>query len=103
MGKVYYNLMRKPAAALVSVAVLALAAAVLAAVPEAPQSSLKAASLEAHEGLTISALPWTDVATYKPKFPKKNPFSFGVVGINVTFRNDSDDSVKINLDRIRLN
>jgi hypothetical protein len=66
------------------------------------QASLKAASLETHEGLTISAQPWTDPAVYKEKFPKKSPFAAGIVAMEVAFRNDSDESMKVALDRIRL-
>jgi hypothetical protein len=66
------------------------------------QHPLKAASLESHEGVTISVLPWTEAAQYKEKFPKKSPLSAGVLAVQVTFRNDTDDSIKINLERIRL-
>jgi hypothetical protein len=99
MRKVYYNPMRIPAVALPSFLVCLILGVVLAA---APQASLKTASLESHEGLTISALPWTDPAQYKEKFPKKSPFAGGVLAIQVAFRNDSDESVRVNLERIRL-
>jgi len=66
-------------------------------------SSLKGSSLESHEGLTITARPWTDPAPYKEKFPKKSPFEAGIIAVQVVFRNDSADSMKINLERIRLN
>lgn len=71
-------------------------------VPPPPQASLKTASLESHEGFTISALPWTDPEQYKEKFPKKSPFASGVLAVQVAFRNDSDESVRVNLERIRL-
>lgn len=100
MEKVYYNLMRNLAALLVLLAPSFLAAALSAA---QQQTALKTASLESHEGLTITAQPWTDPAAYKTSFPKKSPFAAGVVAIKVAFRNDSDESVKINVDRIRLN
>jgi hypothetical protein len=107
MRKVYYNPMRNPAMALPLVVAGALTATMsyafaskLVAAP--PQASLKAASLESHEGLTISALPWTDPAQYKDKFPKKSPYAGGVLAVQVAFRNDSDESVRINLERIRL-
>lgn len=67
-----------------------------------PQGSLRTASLESHEGLTISALPWTDPAKYKEKFPKKSPYSAGILAVQVSFRNDSDDSMRVGLSRIRL-
>jgi hypothetical protein len=72
------------------------------AAPPGQQTSLKAASLETHEGLTISVRPWTNGALYKEKFPKKSPFEAGVIAMQVTFRNDSDESLKVGLERIRL-
>jgi len=100
MRKVYYN----------PVQMLTLILAFLAAPLLLPQNgtpqqpgSLKTASLESHEGMTITARPWTDPALYKTKFPKKSPFAAGIVAIQVIFRNDSDDSMKVNLERIRLN
>ena len=63
---------------------------------------LKGASLESHEGMTISVQPWMDAALYKEKFPKKSPFNAGVLAVEVAFRNDSDESVKVDLERIRL-
>jgi hypothetical protein len=91
--------MRNPAIALPLVVACTLAAELLAA---PPQASLKTASLESHEGLTISALPWTDPAQYKEKFPKKSPYAGGVLAVQVAFRNDSDESIRVNLERIRL-
>jgi hypothetical protein len=98
MRKVYYNLMLKLTISIPFFALL------LAAIPGAPQqpTSLRTASLQSHEGMTISAQPWTDPALYKEKFPKKSPFSAGLLAVKVAFRNDSDESVKLNLDRIRL-
>jgi len=100
MRNVYYNPMRK-----LTLILPALAAFLLVALRGAPQqqSSLKTSSLESHEGMTITAQPWTDPALYKEKFPKKSPYAAGIVAIQVVFRNDSDDSMKINLERIRLN
>jgi hypothetical protein len=66
------------------------------------RTSLKTASLETHEGLTISAQPWTDPVLYKEKFPKKSPFAAGIVAMHVVFRNDSNESMKVSLDHIRL-
>jgi hypothetical protein len=100
MRKDYYNPMRIP-----SIIVAFLAAILFLDRPAAqqPQTSIKAASLESHEGVTISAQPWTDAATYKAKFPKKSPLASGIVAIDTTIRNDSDDSMKIDLEQIRLN
>ncbi len=68
----------------------------------ARRSLLQTSSLESHEGVTISARPWMDAAQYKAKFPKKSPFTAGILAVMVAFRNDSDASVKVGLDRIRL-
>jgi hypothetical protein len=100
MRKVYYNLMPK-----LTFILPLLAAPLLALSPGASlqQTSLKTNSLESHEGMTITARPWTDAALYKEKFPKKSPFAAGIVAIQTVFRNDSDETMKINLERIRLN
>ncbi len=97
MRKVYYNLMRRAA-----IRIPLVAACLLGSFASARQSPLRTASLESHEGLTISATPWTDAAQYKEKFPKKSPYSAGILAVQVSFRSDSDDSVKVNLSRIRL-
>ena len=110
MRKVYYNPMRNQVLARFSVCTITIIAAATllspprasTAAPQAQQDSLKAASLESHEGLTVSALPWTSPSQYKEKFSKKSPFDGGVLAVQVNFRNDSDESLRINLDKIRL-
>ncbi len=72
------------------------------ATQNAKPSTLHTSSLESHEGVTISARPWLDAAQYKEKFPKKSPYAAGVLAVQVSFRNDSDQSVKVGLERIRL-
>jgi hypothetical protein len=101
MRKVYYNLMRKPPLRIPIVAA-SLLVALAANSAGGQQTPLQTASLESHEGLTISVNPWTDAAKYKEKFPKKSPYVAGIIAVQVSFRNDSDDSVKINLSSIRL-
>src|SRR5215475_13578726 len=105
MRKVYYNPMRNQVLALLSVCIISIitAAATTPASPQQQQESLKAASLESHEGLTVSALPWTTASQYKEKFSKKSPFDGGVLVVQVNFRNDSDESLRVNLESIRLN
>ena len=102
MRKAYYNLMRNPAFGIPLVATSLLATFVATRPAWAQEAPLQTASLESHEGLTISATPWTDAAKYKEKFPKKSPYAAGILAVHVSFRNDSDDSVKINLSSIRL-
>ena len=100
MRKDYYNPMRN-----LGIIVPFLAASLFSDGPAAqqPQTTMKGAALESHEGVTISAQPWTDAASYKAKFPKKSPLSAGVVAIDTIIRNDSDESMKVDLDQIRLN
>jgi len=99
MRKAYYKSMRNLAVVLPLFSLPLLAGAVL----QANQSTtLRASALESHEGLTIIAQPWVDAARYKEKFPKKSPFTGGVVAIQVVFRNDSDETVKVDKDDIRL-
>lgn len=70
---------------------------------QSPSTALRTSSLDSHDGLTIAADPWLSAERYKPAFPKKSPYGAGVVAIKINFRNDSDDSIKIGLERIRLN
>jgi hypothetical protein len=100
MRKDYYNPMRN-----LAIIVPFLAATLFSdgSIAQQPQTTLKAAALESHEGVTISAEPWTDAANYKAKFPKKSPFTAGVVAIDTIIRNDSDESMKVDLEQIRLN
>jgi len=100
MRKVYYNPARKLTFFLLLFVALLSAAGKANAQQTAP---LKTSALESHEGMTISARPWTNPALYKEKFHKKSPYAAGIVALQVMFRNDSDDSLKVNLERIRLN
>jgi hypothetical protein len=100
MQKVYYNPVRKLTLFFALLAVSLLASSQIGA---QQTNGLKTSSLESHEGLTITARAWTDPALYKEKFHKKSPYAAGMVAVQVAFRNDSDDSIKVNLERIRLN
>jgi hypothetical protein len=99
MRKVYYNRMRTIAIFVpVSVALL-LASEVTHGQSQQP---LRASAVESHEGLTISVLPLTEAAQYKEKFPKKSPYAAGILAVHVTFQNDTDQSIKVSLERVRL-
>jgi hypothetical protein len=100
MRKVYYNLALKLTLFL---PVLLSGDIALPLCAAQQPGSLKASALESHEGMTISVRPWTAPALYKEKFHKKSPYAAGMVAVQVTFRNDSEDSMKVNLERIRLN
>ena len=100
MRKLYYNPSRTLTFSLLVFMAWPLAATRMGALSQEP---LKTSALESHEGMTISARPWTDPALYKEKFHKKSPYAAGIVAVQVTFRNDSEDSLRVNLERIRLN
>jgi hypothetical protein len=104
MQTVYYKLMRLLLASL-------LFAASSASLPAQNNDSTHASTkpavahpgiTDSHEGMTIGIEPWTQASRYKDKFPKKSPFSKGIVAIHVSFRNDNDHGVKVNLQSIRL-
>jgi hypothetical protein len=99
MLTLYYSLMRNLLASLLWV----LPVFVEIQSPPAQQpKALRTSIIESHEGMTIGVDPWTFASRYKDKFPKKSPFSGGVVAIRVSFRNESEESVKIDLNQIRL-
>jgi hypothetical protein len=108
MQKVYYTRMKIASSAVISVA-LPLAMFILSAKPPASaqqQSASKpitTASLDSHEGLTIAADPWISAERYQQAFPKKSPYAAGILAIKVTLRNDSAESIRVDIERIRLN
>jgi hypothetical protein len=99
MQTVYYSLMRN----LLAFLLLTVAASCLLAQSSTKASTaMHAAIVDAHEGVTIGVEPWTQASRYKEKFPKKSPFSGGIVGIRVSFRNDNEYAIRVDLQRIRL-
>jgi len=99
MEKVYYKCMRKAALALPCAALLLLSTSFA---QQRQSTPMRTSALDSHEGMTIAAEPWTNLAQYKPAFPKKNPYSFGILAIRVMLRNETPDSIRVNLSRIRL-
>lgn len=99
MQTVYYIHMRNHLAGVVlAFLIVTSSEAIIAQQP----ASVRGAAVESHEGVTISVEPWTHASKYREKFPKKSPYNGGVVALHVTFRNNSDESVKVDLQRIRL-
>ena len=99
MQTVYYSLMPK------LVAFLVLFGVVLSPESQNTQRTDKrprGASIDSHEGMTVEVDPWTTASRYKEKFGKKSPFAGGVVALHVSFQNDNEKGVKVNLQRIRL-
>jgi hypothetical protein len=105
MQTVYYSLMRNLLAFLLcGVAAISVGAQNNETKQPSGKSgdSLRAGIKDSHEGVTITVEPWTQANRYKEKFPKRSPFSKGIVAIQVSFRNDTDQGLKVNLQRIRL-
>src|SRR5215831_11546300 len=100
MEKVYYKRMGKAALALPCVVLLLVSTST--AQQQRPSAPLRTSALDSHEGVTIAAEPWTNLDQYKEAFPKKNPYSFGILAVRVMFRNETADSIRVNLSRIRL-
>ena len=57
---------------------------------------------DTHEGLSVAADPYTDVARDKARFGKKNPHDAGIMAIELFFRNDNDKPIRLELGSIRL-
>lgn len=100
MRKVYYKRMRNAALTLPCAALLLFS--VSAAQQQQQSQPMRTSALDSHEGMTIAAEPWTSVEKYKQAFPKKNPYSSGILAIHVMFRNETTESIRVNLSRIRL-
>jgi hypothetical protein len=99
MQTVYYIFMRKLS---VSVLLPLLLVFLLPPVQAQQTAPLRATIQDSHEGVTIGIDPWTQASRYKERFPKKSPFSKGIVALRVSFRNDSSEGIKIDLPHIRL-
>lgn len=65
-------------------------------------AAMRPAAVDSHEGLTIGVDPWTASARYKEKFPKKSPYSAGIVALKVSFHNETAEGIRVDLHRIRL-
>jgi len=107
MQKVYYNRVKtaRRRTRLVSIVVVSVAAAsAVAAAQQQPVSKpITTSSLDSHEGMTIAADPWLSAERYKQAFAKKSPYTSGILAVMITIRNDSGESVKVGIERIRLN
>jgi hypothetical protein len=108
MQKVYYTRMKIASSAVLSAALPLTMLILLVKSPASAQQQsaskpITTASLDSHEGLTIAADPWLSAERYKQAFPKKSPYAAGILAIKVTLRNDSAESIKVRIERIRLN
>lgn len=111
MQTVYYSAMRKIlAGVMVITGICGTSRATAQQTPSAPETKgqsaqsapMRSAYTDSHEGVTIGIDPWTTPSKYKGKFPKKNPYTGGVVALHFSIRNDNDEPIKLNRERIRL-
>ncbi len=84
-------------------ALLLVAAASVTPAAPTPQSSAAAPRAhDAHQGVDVTADPYIDAARSKEKFGKKHPQEAGLLALEMSFRNDNDQPISLNLERIRL-
>ena len=57
---------------------------------------------DSHEGLLLAADPYSSAARSKVKFGKKHPVDFGILPLEVVFRNDNDKPLLVEPTAIRL-
>jgi hypothetical protein len=57
---------------------------------------------DAHEGLSVSADAYSDVARAKEKFGKANPVPLGILPVEVFLRNETAQPMRIDLSTIQL-
>jgi hypothetical protein len=55
-----------------------------------------------HQGMLVAADPWVKPEEYKARFGKKTPYDAGIIAIDVYFRNDGPQPIRLNLSTIRL-
>jgi hypothetical protein len=90
---------------LIGVMLLSPAAACAQTAQTAHAAQTDPASLPArdrHEGLLVAADPYTDAARTKDRFGKADPLQAGIVPIEVFFRNETAQPMRIDLSTIRL-
>jgi hypothetical protein len=68
----------------------------------APHPDPKQLPHDQHEGITVSADPYTDGPRTKEKFGKADPYEAGVLALEVFLRNDTPQPARINVDTIQL-
>lgn len=57
---------------------------------------------DAHEGLSVSADAYTDMARAKEKFGKANPVPLGILPVEVFLRNETTQPLRIDLSTVQL-
>jgi hypothetical protein len=70
--------------------------------PAAQASPQQSLAHDRHDGLDVSADAYTDGERAKKKFGKANPIPSGILPVEVFFRNELDQPIRIDLSTIQL-
>ncbi len=82
---------------------LLVAATMACALPAWPQTDpAKLPAQDSHEKLLVAVSPWLNADHYKEVFGKKNPYDWGIVALDVYFKNDNDEPIKLDLSTVEL-
>lgn len=95
----------KIAPLLLAIFPLALCPALNAQLPSSSQASSSksnSAATDSHQGFAVSADPYTDADRAKKIFGKADPYKAGILAIDVSFKNDLNAPVHVDLSTIRL-
>jgi len=57
---------------------------------------------DSHQGVTVAVKPMMTEAAYKTQFGARTPYQAGIVALEVFFRNDNDNPIRLNLTTVRL-
>ena len=57
---------------------------------------------DSHDGLTIQADAYTDRGRSKEKFGKADPYAVGILPVEVTLRNESNNLIRVDINTIQL-
>jgi hypothetical protein len=71
---------------------------------QAPPANPSHASLpqDKHDGLAVSAKPYTDTELAKAKFGKANPLAVGILPVEVFLHNESLQPIRVDVSTIQL-
>jgi len=70
--------------------------------PEAAAHAASSLAQDRHEGLAISADPYTDTGRAKARFGKANPIPVGILPVEVFITNETPQPIRINMETIQL-
>src|SRR6202046_4880653 len=57
---------------------------------------------DSHQDMLVAADPWVTPEEYKSRFPKESPYDFGIMAVDVYFKNDGALPVRVHLSSIEI-